>query len=419
MRRAMIRILLTRTVLFSLFAALILFSMNVWSDQRIQDQKQREMKSTLSIVLEADRYVELDVKSYQDRFPTIYKAYAAYRSTSLIGYVVDVLPLDTDGESHILIGFSSDGKTLLALHMIGSAEFPMESTDFFDQFDQLRVPVSLASDLPEYAVANNDNPPLEGLTDGTYMAILEAADDDGYTDYMQMVVEGGRIMQITWDATQEDGEENRAEASVIGAFVMDNQTIWAEQAYAMENKLIEVQDPAKLAIKSDGRTEIVEGVTMNVNAFLRLASVCIDNSRNGLTADMSNPTITPTITPSTAPSGKPTPTTGSPTVTVTPTTSATPTPTPTPTPTINPTPSATATPLPTGETDDHFTGSEDGVVSEDESILLSNRIDGMPVSEIRTRIDGIPGFTEYSRNIVSSVNQAYLFLKNVVESRAY
>ena len=69
------------------------------------------------------------------------------------------------------------------------------------------------------------------------------------------------------------------------------------------------------------------------------------------------------------------------------------------------------------ESSDAYTGSEDGLVMNDQGNTQADSIDGLPASEIRTKINEAPGNPESSRAVVSSVNQAYLFLNYYLEGR--
>ena len=56
-------------------------------------------------------------------------------------------------------------------------------------------------------------------------------------------------------------------------------------------------------------------------------------------------------------------------------------------------------------------GGEDGVVTGDATNVLSESIDGIPMSEIRSYIDGITDKPEESAALLSTVNQAYKFMR--------
>lgn len=387
--------------------------MNMVTNQRLESEKQAGLRSTLGDVLSADRYSQISVTPYLEKNPSIQTAYTAFDSQGkILGYVIEVRNETETGEIITKMSFSPDGGTLIALRVLGSTEQGNEdeeirSLDFTSQFEGIRMPAALIADLPEQDLSSNEYPPVTGLTDGTFREQLDKEDEAGYKDFVEIAVKAGRIVQVTWDAIQMDGGNNRVKASVDGEFVLaNNSVIWAEQAYAMQNRLIEVQDPAKIAIKSDGTTEVVPDVTVSVNAFLKLANKCIEDSKNSIPA----PSGPPSGPPSGTPSGS-TPVEGSTdeTSTVQPTTATTGT----------TTVSAAGTAAdPTKETTDSYSGSEDGVVQNDQGGVLPGTIDGLPASDIKTKINEVHGARQSSRIIVSTVNQAYIFLQEYLEEGA-
>ena len=87
----------------------------------------------------------------------------------------------------------------------------------------------------------------------------------GYIDYVEIEIEGGVITKVKWDAFNMDPTtENRSAASLSGAYEVSGLD-WATQSYNICHALLEWQDPEKLAMKSDGTTEIVPGVTTNIS----------------------------------------------------------------------------------------------------------------------------------------------------------
>ena len=164
----------------------------------------------------------------------------------------------------------------------------------------------------------------------------------------------------------------------------------------MENHLVHVQDPVKLAMKSDGKTEIIDGVTIDISTFVKLVNSCIDYSRSTYTKEMylrdhssegekkdtdkketgdTDPTSDPATTDPTAVG-------------------------------------VTATPSPTkAPSQVEVIGGEDGMVSGDGANVLSESVDGIPMSEIRTYIDGLADDRSRSAALLTTVNQAYKFIR--------
>ena len=56
-------------------------------------------------------------------------------------------------------------------------------------------------------------------------------------------------------------------------------------------------------------------------------------------------------------------------------------------------------------------GGEDGVVSGDDENVLSDSVDGIPMSEIRAYIEGLPEDKIRTASLLTTVNQAYKFIR--------
>jgi major membrane immunogen (membrane-anchored lipoprotein) len=204
----------------------------------------------------------------------------------LQGYVVNSKCVPKKGITYAneLFGGRDNASCPKFLRTALQSESGIYSRDFGALFSGIR-PDRTSSDLP---VENSPkrNTLHFGASGRNYRAELRSG-RARYRDFVFIVVQGGRITEVTWDAVQSDGGSNRAKASVDGEYVLqDNTYIWAEQAYAMQNKLVQVQDPAKIAIKSDGTTEVVPNVSVTVNAFIKLANQCVEESKAGLYATL-------------------------------------------------------------------------------------------------------------------------------------
>ena len=406
MTRAMLRKLLTRAFILLIATCFILVFMNYMTNRRLESQKQQQYRAQFGSVLQAEEYRQISVSAYMDSYPMIESLYGAYdASGKLQGYIVHTRMTTEEGDILTRMSFSADATTLLALQVLSNSSAKPESgiysRDFGLQFSGIRLPIALLADLPDENSPAKEYPAISGLHDGTYRAELAEADEEGYRDFVIIVVQGGRIAEVTWDAVQSDGGNNRAKASVDGEYVLqDNTYIWAEQAYAMQNKLVQVQDPAKIAIKSDGTTEVVPNVSVTVNAFIKLANQCVEESKAGLSA---TPAATGTEGSSSAG------------VSVTPDPDGTVTGTPeTTSPATAGTAAVTETTTASGDettgSSGQLAGNEDGVVEKDQSSILSDTIDGFAATEIKTKVNGAEGLEGSSRAIVSSVNQSYSFL---------
>lgn len=394
--RVIVRQLLIRAGILLLTTILFLVSMNLVTDSRLEAMKQEDLYHTYASVLAADRYVMIHEQTDKQDIPEISAAYAGYdKNGQVVGYVIESNVISGNAEFVCQLGFSPDGTSLLAVAIVdqsnSSAFSPIMTPEFLAQFSNARLPMALTVDLPDEDKKDEVYPPIAGLQDGVFRAELEDPDESGYLDYVEITVVNGRIEQVVWDAIQSDGGNNRAQASVNGEYKLsDNTTIWAAQAYAMQNKLIEVQDPAKIAIKASGTTDVVPGVSISVNAFLTLSSQCIEDSKNAKVSE----------------SGVGEATRATSDVSNTDTTGAS---------------QDTTSNDSTDETNvdnEVYAGSEDGVLKDTDQNQLGLMIDGYPIADIHTKILNAEGEVDLSRSVIQRVNFAYRFLSDYRKGEA-
>lgn len=415
MNRADIRSYAVTALIMILSSLVFLTVLDYYIRQQKDTRQQEEIAMKMSPFLVADRYDLLSSELTENQ-PLIQSVYLALdENGKLLGYIVDVYVADENGSQNARICISPDGENVMTFRFVSDDGFvndylESEYSELYSQLENIRMPVALFWQMNDEVMTQNEYPSPEGLHDGIFYAEAEEYDSAGFKDFVEIVVSDGRIVEVLWDATSQDGGKNKAQSSVDGEYIVSKtQEIWAVQANAIQKQLVEVQDPVKLAIKSDGTTEIVDGVTMNLNMFYTLSVTCIDNSRNNIQKRLDEPEITgeSDVIETTVSETVET------TVILTEEGDLTPSPTPTPTPTPSPSPSPTPTPSPTPSPTPvaSVSGNEDGVVDPNQKNVLSNSIDGLPVSEIQTRIQGISSNLNASVRAVTAVNTAYIFLK--------
>ncbi len=361
-------------------------------------REQKEYQEIYGSLLLASEYRPLTtdvLKNHED----VKAVFSAYDETGrLIGYIVDVATQTAAGYIHTQMSISENGENLLNIRVVeteeGGPSYTEEEMELLrSQIEGKRIPIAIEQDLPSDVPYQVDYDPLLGLHDGIYYAQAEKAASDGYLDYCEIEVSGGRIVRVTWDAVNEQTKKTRSEDSISGEYKISG-NIWAEQAYRLGNHLVLVQDPVKLAMKSDGKTEIIEGVTIDISTFVTLVNKCIANSRASITKSMSlNEQKS-----SEDPDGEDTKETEN---------------TPTPMPSDANISEAETVPAETTRDPSEIgvIGGEDGVVSGDSGNILSESVDGIPLSEIRAYIDGIPDDPTRSAALLSTVNSAYKFIR--------
>jgi major membrane immunogen (membrane-anchored lipoprotein) len=136
-------------------------------------------------------------------------------------------------------------------------------------------------DLAQKAIAAG--PVAKGLyaKDGWYYAEQPDFDkDSGWKETVLITVVNGRIVDVVWNGISKDSaKKSKIVESASGNYGMVKfgkaQAEWHEQAAKAEAALINAQDPAKIAVKADGKTDAISGVSIHVGSFLQLATTAL------------------------------------------------------------------------------------------------------------------------------------------------
>ncbi|OUM97133.1 MAG: FMN-binding protein [Paenibacillaceae bacterium ZCTH02-B3] len=114
-----------------------------------------------------------------------------------------------------------------------------------------------------------------GYADGVYYAESDEF-SNGWKEIVALKVEGGKIVDVEWNALPENGGLDKKNYDKAGKYGMKDkggaQADWWEQAEKAEAYLIEVQDPDAIPYNpEDGRTDAIAGVSIHVNGLAELA----------------------------------------------------------------------------------------------------------------------------------------------------
>ncbi|MEW6564414.1 MAG: FMN-binding protein [Spirochaetota bacterium] len=136
-------------------------------------------------------------------------------------------------------------------------------------------------DLAQKAIAAG--PVAKGMyaKDGWYYA--EQADFDkqsGWKDTVLVTVVNGRIVDVVWNGISNDSaKKSKIVESVSGNYNMVKfgkaQAEWHEQAAKAQAALIAAQDPAKITVNAEGKTDAITGVSIHVGPFLQLVTTAL------------------------------------------------------------------------------------------------------------------------------------------------
>ncbi len=138
------------------------------------------------------------------------------------------------------------------------------------------MPVEMLLVLAEDCARRAAIPSLLGgsLTDGTYRSVHDATlGETGAREFVEIVVEGGRIVSLVWDAEWEDGTL-LSESEEAGP-VPEDSLPWEEQTALTAAYLLELQDPTVVKTHEDGTSDEIEGVVIPVDSCLALTRACM------------------------------------------------------------------------------------------------------------------------------------------------
>ena len=424
-----------RKMIVNIFIMLILSSMvtamGVYvSMNKTKIRRQEHYQEIFSDVIEAASYEELKHELVAETEGVNHVYLALDEEGKTIGYIADISVKDRDGyELHSYVGVNSDGSTVIGYKRINDEASPVliedvELKNLSSQVMFKQVPVALNMKGYEEAVIYSEYTPPAGLHDGIYYAQSLTKDSKGYIDYVEIEIDGGRIRRVVWDGINIDPTTgSRNKASLTGAYVISGEN-WATQSYNICHALIELQDVSRLAMKSDGTTEIIEGVTTNISAFVDLANECLDNSKADFNKDaylaklsaiiqnqgVSVESITDSngflvypfedLSPFRKEDGSDTDlmTVYETTLTQEELTEEQ----------TEKDADVTATPTPSTTSE---IGPEDGLAQDPSDSIISDSVDGIPMSEVRTFIPGLFYDESKSETFVTTVNTAYKFFR--------
>ena len=116
--------------------------------------------------------------------------------------------------------------------------------------------------------------------DGWYFARAKTYDATGYAATALITVVNGRVVSAVSNAENKKGGPTKYVSSISGKYVMKaKQGEWYVQADRMGKALVKVQDPTKIAVKSNGTTDAISGVSVFVNEFFKIAAEALKKAK--------------------------------------------------------------------------------------------------------------------------------------------
>ena len=262
------------------------------SQDNANKRMQNEYHSRFDVVLDSYSYEKVKSKALND-FPEIDGVYIGLNASGAPeGYVIDLTVRSSSSKDlSMLVALDYESTRIVGLALNPNdndnalAVSDSEMEQIKEKLIGRQIPVAIVSEEENDDDDSSDKPVLTGLKDGVYYAQRLFDDRNRYIDYVEMEVENGIITKIKWDAFSTDKtNQDRSEASLKGAYVISGLD-WATQSYNLCHALLKCQDPNRLGMKSDGTTDIVEGVTCDIRPFIELSKECISYSRTGYNKD--------------------------------------------------------------------------------------------------------------------------------------
>ncbi len=288
MTHSQLRQFIMEAVLLLVLGAAIVIGGNLMSSKNATRRIQNEYHYRFSGVLDCASYEKVKSKALND-FPEIDGVYIGYDTMGIPkGYVVDLMvqmPNEQNMAILVSLDYESTRVTGIALPPDTDEDSRYISEDAMELIKEKvigrQIPITFATEDHSEDDDKSENYTVEGLNDGVYYAQRLFDDRNRYIDYVEMEIENGVIKKVKWDAFSTDKtNQDRSEASLKGAYVTSGLD-WATQSYNLCHALLECQEPDRLAMKSNGTTDIVDGVTCDIRPFVELAKECIGNSKAG------------------------------------------------------------------------------------------------------------------------------------------
>ena len=235
---------------------------------------------------------EIDISSYDNPDGIIKSAYTIDE-----GYVVRVAPQGFIGPINMDIYFDSTGDTITSLVVNSHKESEgygavIGEENFQAQFEGIDAPIYLEGNAPEGdSQDNNSGEDVANLVDGIYTAEGETSGD--YKGIVTIVVEGGKVTSVVYDAMDNKGEYKSYLSSVGEYTMVEGNPTWKEQADALAAYVIENQSTSGLTMNEEGKTDAVSGVSISINEFVNLVETALKDAATGENASLPETSETP------------------------------------------------------------------------------------------------------------------------------
>jgi major membrane immunogen (membrane-anchored lipoprotein) len=154
-----------------------------------------------------------------------------------------------------------------------STKVALKADGTTDAISGASIHVKGALDLVDKALASS--PVKKGIyaKDGWYFAQQPAFDKDtNWKDSVLITVVNGSVVDVIWNGTYKDNtKKSKLVEDLAGKYGMEKAAkkgAWNVQAKAVQDAIIKVQDPAKIALKADTSTDAISGASLHATAVV-------------------------------------------------------------------------------------------------------------------------------------------------------
>ncbi|GHV92167.1 hypothetical protein AGMMS50268_26700 [Spirochaetia bacterium] len=144
------------------------------------------------------------------------------------------------------------------------------------------IPVEPFFTLVKAALAAGPVPKGIYSKDGWYYGEAPAADSFQTKNTAIITVVNGTIKDVLWNGIllMQGVDPSKIITSSAGKYPMKApQGAWQVQATKAADALVKAQDPAKIAVKANGTTDAITGVTIQVKDFLNAANMALQGAK--------------------------------------------------------------------------------------------------------------------------------------------
>lgn len=225
---------------------------------------------------------KFNIAEYEKKDPGILEAFQITDEDNEIkGYKVDAAVKGYGGEMVVRSIFDEDGKELESVEIVSHSETEgvgskIAENSFLKKFHEAKPPILLKGEKERQNTPVKSN--LKNLKDGKYREDSDEYDSNGFKDIVTMTVKSGKIVNVTWDAVNKDGD-TKNKLSLDGKYTMtEDGPLWAEQAEAVERYVVTHQSLDKITVDGQGKTDAIASVSISVNEFLDLFEDCVEDA---------------------------------------------------------------------------------------------------------------------------------------------